>query len=84
MKNRDKSVYPQITSKSNYQDVLSDVSVTTDDKGLTKKEHFMGMALQGLLSGRKDGLDRINSEMIESYVKIADQLSDEILKRLEK
>ena len=84
MKNRDKSVYPQITSKSNYQDVLSDVSVTTDDKGLTKKEHFMGMALQGLLSGRKDGLDRINSEMIESYVKVADQLSDAILKKLEK
>ena len=43
--------------------------------GLTKREYFAGLAMQGMLAGRKCELADVNlSDMTESATKIADAL----------
>ena len=52
--------------------------LTTIESGLTKREYFVGLAMQGLLSGRSEYEDR----MID--VSKAVELADLLLKELEK
>ena len=63
MKNSEKSIYP--------------IERLENEKGLTKREYFAGLAMQGIVSNSK--LIYYKSESC----KIAIELADELLKQLE-
>ena len=76
MKNADKPIYPVLTQSPSLQ---NDTSL-----GLTKREHYAGLALQGIIAGRKDELYKIKDETIKIYVELSIKSADELLKQLEK
>ena len=75
MKNADKPIYPVLTQSPSLQ---NDTSL-----GLTKREHYAGLALQGIIAGRKDELYKIKDETIKIYVELSIKSADELLKQLE-
>ncbi len=54
-------------------------------RGLTKREYFAGLAMQGLLSLYDNGINSIvpNVPNVEYMAKLAVTASDELLKQLE-
>ena len=46
--------------------------------------YFAGLALQGIIAGRKDELYKIKDETIKIYVELSIKSADELLKQLEK
>lgn len=50
--------------------------------GLTKREHFAGLAMQGLLANRRSPLVDVKDE-IKAYAELSVKFSDELLKQLE-
>ncbi len=75
MKNADKPINPVLTQSPSLQ---NDTSL-----GLTKREHYAGLALQGIIAGRKDELYKIKNETIKIYVELSIKSADELLKQLE-
>ena len=75
MKNADKPINPVLTQSRSLQ---NDTSL-----GLTKREHYAGLALQGIIAGRKDELYKIKDETIKIYVELSIKSADELLKQLE-
>ena len=75
MKNGDKPINPVLTQSPSLQ---NDTSL-----GLTKREHYAGLALQGIIAGRKDELYKIKDETIKIYVELSIKSADELLKQLE-
>ena len=77
MKNADKPIYPLEFKKEG--------SYNTEgwSNGLTKREYFAGLAMQGIIAGRKDELYKIKDETIKIYVKLSIKSADELLKQLE-
>ena len=71
MKNADKPINPVLTQNPSLI-------------GLTKREHYAGLALQGIIAGRKDELYKIKDETIKIYVELSIKSADELLKQLEK
>lgn len=65
MTNADQPAYPK--------------SIDDTGIGLTKRELFAAMAMQGFLAGRKEGAFTIDKEVMELCVKLA----DDILRQLE-
>ena len=45
--------------------------------------YFAGLAMQGIIAGRKDELYKIKDETIKIYVKLSIKSADELLKQLE-
>ena len=45
--------------------------------------YFAGLALQGIIAGRKDELYKIKDETIKIYVELSIKSADELLKQLE-
>ena len=85
MKNADKPIYP-IYAKDNSLADEADENYLFKNKsliGITKREYFAGLAMQGLIAGRKDELYKIDSITIKMYIKISVELTDELLKQLE-
>ena len=70
MKNADKPINPVLTQNPSLI-------------GLTKREYYAGLALQGIIAGRKDELYKIKDETIKIYVKLSIKSADELLKQLE-
>ena len=70
MKNGDKPINPVLTQNPSLI-------------GLTKREHYAGLALQGIIAGRKDELYKIKDETIKRYVELSIKSADELLKQLE-
>ena len=70
MKNADKPINPVLTQNPSLL-------------GLTKREHYAGLALQGIIAGRKDELYKIKDETIKIYVELSIKSADELLKQLE-
>ena len=70
MKNADKPINPVLTQNPSLI-------------GLTKREHYAGLAMQGIIAGRKDELYKIKDETIKIYVKLSIKSADELLKQLE-
>ena len=75
MKNADKPINPVLTQSRSLQ---NDTSL-----GLTKREHYAGLALQGIIAGRKDELYKIKDETIKIYVELSIKSADELLQQLE-
>ena len=51
--------------------------------GLTKREYFAGLAMQGLISSCDWNFTTFNKDLIEATSKNAIDLADELLKQLE-
>ena len=75
MKNADKPINPVLTQSPSLQ---NDTSL-----GLTKREYFAGLAMQGLISSCDWNVTIFNKDLIEATSKNAIELADELLKQLE-
>ena len=94
MNNADKPIYPTLMQqvgdnefeptnlhpKSQHR-FVPEYSIMTG--GLSKREHYAGLALQGIIAGRKDELYKIKDETIKIYVELSIKSADELLKQLE-
>ena len=80
MKNSDKPINPIVQEENIGQD--GKILMCTE-YGLTKREYFAGLALQGIIAGRKDELYKIKDETIKIYVELSIKSADELLKQLE-
>ena len=70
MKNADKPINPVLTQNPSLI-------------GLTKREHYAGLAMQGLISSCDWNFTTFNKDLIEATSKNAIDLADELLKKLE-
>lgn len=75
MKNEDKPINPVLTQSPSLQ---NDTSL-----GLTKREYFSVLAMQGLISSCDWNFTTFNKDLIEATSKNAIDLADELLKQLE-
>ena len=77
MKNADKPIYPVLTQSPSLQ---NDTSL-----GLTKREHYAGLAMQGLLANCNGGMTSGGSRTFSpnEISKLAVLHADELLKQLE-
>ena len=75
MKNADKPINPVLTQSPSLQNETS--------LGLTKREYFAGLAMQGLISSCDWNFTTFNKDLIEATSKNAIDLADELLKQLE-
>ena len=75
MKNGDKPINPVLTQSSSLQ---NDTSL-----GLTKREHYAGLAMQGLLALPDKGTYNSFDEAIERICELSIKFADELLKQLE-
>lgn len=79
MKNSEKPINPYI-----YKDVVQTDTTNLDNRliGLTKREYFAAMAMQGILvNAGRNGFDFSDKEKINQK---AIELADELLNQLEK
>lgn len=76
MENGNESIYPSEKLVDGGHPMLDNVKVKT--KGLTKREYFAGLAMQGLLA--KEGVWSSDEILAQRSIEIA----DELLKQLEK
>ena len=75
MKNADKPIYP--FNEIDWNRSSSEVTTYySQESGLTKREYFAGLAMQGLLAAN-------NGQTQKYLAKKAIELSDELLKQLE-
>ena len=81
MKNADKPINPIVQEENIGQ---GGKILMCTEYGLTKREHYAGLALQGIIAGRKDELYKIKDETIKIYVELSIKSADELLKQLEK
>lgn len=82
MKNADKPISPQIQSSTNNGHQLSEIWSDYDNQGLTKREYFAGVAMQGMIAGRWACPDNVPND-VDTIVKEAILHADELLKKLE-
>ena len=75
MKNADIPINPVLTQSPSLQNETS--------LGLTKREYFAGLAMQGLISSCDWNFTTFNKDLIEATSKNAIDLADELLKQLE-
>ncbi len=80
MKNADKPINPIVQEENIGQ---GGKILMCTEYGLTKREYFAGLALQGIIAGRKDELYKIKDETIKIYVELSIKSADELLKQLE-
>ena len=83
MKNADKPIYP--FNEIDWNRSSSEVTTYySQESGLTKREYFAGLALQGLISSltEKASYGGWGTEM-EATIKCAIDYADELLKQLE-
>lgn len=89
MKNRDKPIYPakgatyKISGDPERIDLEYQDNGTIKFPGLTKREYFAAMALQGLMAVNDKGSFENKQEMIAEGVNRAIMAADELLKQLE-
>ena len=73
MKNADKPINPIVQEENIGQ---GGKILMCTEYGLTKREHYAGLALQGIIAGRKDELYKIKDETIKIYVKLSIKSAD--------
>ena len=85
MKNADKPINPIFARDNSLADEADEdyLFQTKSLTGLTKREYFAGLAMQGIIAGRKDELYKIKDETIKIYVELSIKSADELLKQLE-
>lgn len=91
MKNADKPIHPSFTV-NDHDGGLSLATTEAANRGmihhgnvgLTKREYFAGLAMQGWISGRKDMMYRYKQSDLAKIAEKSVQAADELLKHLEK
>ena len=86
MKNADKPIYPTTSQKINETEFF-EYNLPNKEKqysGLTKREYFAGLAMQGLLALPDKGTFSSFDEAIEWICEASVKFADELLKQLEK
>ena len=81
MKNADKPINPITRSCQQEEDDF--VNKLTPLIGLTKREHYAGLAMQGLLALPDKGTFGSFDEAIEWMCEVSVKFADELLKQLE-
>ena len=84
MENADKPIYPTISQKINETEFF-EYNLPNKEKhysGLTKREYFAGLAMQGLIAGRWACPDNVPNDVM-TIVEQAVFHADELLKQLE-
>ena len=81
MKNADKPINPITRSCQQEEDDF--VNKWTPLIGLTKREYFAGLAMQGLLALPDKGTYNSFDEAIERICEVSIKFADELLKQLE-
>ena len=82
MENSEQPIYPISENEKDRLDANPNISY----KGLTKREYFAGLAMQGLISNPniiKPSQENFNSELI-IFQRVAIKYADALLKELEK
>ena len=85
MKNADKPIYPTTSQKINETEFF-EYNLPNKEKqysGLTKREYFAGLAMQGLLALPDKGTFGSFDEAIEWMCEVSVKFADELLKQLE-
>ena len=85
MKNADKPIYPTTSQKINETEFF-EYNLPNKEKqysGLTKREYFAGLAMQGLLALPDKGTFGSFDEAIEWICEASVKFADELLKQLE-
>ena len=85
MKNADKPIYPTTSQKINETEFF-EYNLPNKEKqysGLTKREYFAGLAMQGLLALPDKGIFGSFDEAIEWICEASVKFADELLKQLE-
>ena len=80
MKNSDKPINPIVQEENIGQ---GGKILMCTEYGLTKREHYVGLAMQALISSCDWNFTTFNKDLIESTSKNAIDLADELLKQLE-
>lgn len=80
MKNADKPINPIVQEENIGQ---GGKILMCTEYGLTKREYFAGLAMQGLISSCDWNFTTFNKDLIEATSKNAIDLADELLKQLE-
>ena len=80
MKNADKPINPIVQEENIGQ---GGKILMCTEYGLTKREHYAGLAMQGLISSCDWNFTTFNKDLIEATSKNAIDLADELLKQLE-
>ena len=86
MKNADKPINPSTSIKISDTEFF-EYNLPNQERqysGLTKREHYAGLAMQGLISSCDWNFTTFNKDLIEATSKNAIDLADELLKQLEK
>lgn len=80
MEEAHKPIYPLLESNTNDKNQLSEVYVETEFRGLSKREYFAGLAMQGLLvNAGRNGLDiKQYNKVAETAIKHAEALLHEL------
>ena len=85
MKNADKPINPSTSIKINDTEFL-EYNLPNKERqysGLTKREHYAGLAMQGLLALPDKGTFGSFDEAIEWMCEVSVKFADELLKQLE-
>ena len=85
MKNADKPINPGTSIKINDTEFL-EYNLPNKERqysGLTKREHYAGLAMQGLLALPDKGTYASFDEAIERICEVSVKFADELLKQLE-
>jgi uncharacterized protein (UPF0371 family) len=82
MNNADMPAMAQPVTLDAYGDITVAFDHDTDYMGLTKREHFAGLAMQGLLAAPSDNFK--NKVSFSKYIEQSVILADALLKELEK
>ena len=85
MKNADKPINPSTSIKISDTEFF-EYNLPNKEKqysGLSKREYFTGLAMQGLISSCDWNFTTFNKDLIEATSKNAIDLADELLKQLE-
>lgn len=82
MKNADKPIYP--FNEIDWNRSSSEVTTYySQESGLTKREYFAGLAMQGLLALPDKGTYGSFDEAIERICEVSVKFADELLEQLE-
>ena len=83
MDNGLKTINPEYYSNWNSSGQLQEIAINNDHKGLTKREYFAGLAMQGFLANNQS-TESFNFQGEPKYIiEYAIQCADELLKQLE-
>lgn len=82
MKNENRPAYP--LSGDYYQNEIGRGKAPDVYQGLTKREYFAAMAMQGLCANPNVSVDKSQADVVQFYATVSIKFADELLRQLDK